>query len=419
MDKRKLATILSSLVARLIIFKYKPIVVAITGNVGKSSTKEAVEIILSNKYTTRKNELNYNTEIGVALTIMGINAEGSGSTKVWLSYLFKGIKQIIFKNKNYPQVLILEYGADRKNDISKLCKIARPDIAIVTSIGQIPVHVEFFDDVDSVYEEKSSIIKMLKEKGTAILNFDNEKIFDFKKFTKAKIISYGFNSNADVHISSYKIEPANDLLDSTMYIRFEYKNHFAPFEIKKFLGKGFAYSFLCGIAAGLALDMNLVDCLNALEQYKGLPGRLNLIQGIKNSYIINDCYNASLIAVENAIELMNDLTDGKKVFVFGDMKELGTFSEKAHRLVAKAIIDNKIDRVVLVGNQVCFTQESLIKQGFDKNKIFEFKESQDARLKIQDIIYPGDLILIKGSHSMNMNIISKEIAFDPLSIDKI
>ena len=82
MDKRKLATILSSLVARLIIFKYKPIVVAITGNVGKSSTKEAVEIILSNKYTTRKNELNYNTEIGVALTIMGINAEGSGSTKV-------------------------------------------------------------------------------------------------------------------------------------------------------------------------------------------------------------------------------------------------------------------------------------------------------------------------------------------------
>jgi UDP-N-acetylmuramoyl-tripeptide--D-alanyl-D-alanine ligase len=101
------------------------------------------------------------------------------------------------------------------------------------------------------------------------------------------------------------------------------------------------------------------------------------------------------------------------------MKELGTFSEKAHRLVAKAIIDNKIDRVVLVGNQVCFTQESLIKQGFDKNKIFEFKESQDARLKIQDIIYPGDLILIKGSHSMNMNIISKEIAFDPLSIDKI
>ncbi len=316
-------------------------------------------------------------------------------------------------------MLILEYGADRKNDISKLCKIARPDIAIVTNIGQIPVHIEFFDDVDSVYEEKSSIIKMLKEKGTAILNFDNEKIFDFKKFTKAKIISYGFNSNADVHISSYKIEPANDLLDSTMYVRFEYKNHFAPFEIKKFLGKGFAYSFLCGIATGIALDMNLVDCLNALEQYKGLPGRLNLIQGIKNSYIINDCYNASLIAVENAIELMSDLTDGKKVFVFGDMKELGTFSEKAHRLVAKAIIDNKIDRVVLVGNQVCFTQESLIKQGFDKNKIFEFKESQDARLKIQDIIYPGDLILIKGSHSMNMNIISKEIAFDPLSIDKI
>ncbi len=315
--------------------------------------------------------------------------------------------------------MILEYGADRKNDILKLCKIARPDIAVVTNIGQIPVHIEFFDDVEEVYKEKSTIIKMLKEKGTAILNYDNEKIFDFKKLTKGKIISYGFNDDADVHISNYKIEPADDIIESTMYIRFEYKNHFAPFEVKKFLGRGFAYSFLCGIATGIALDINLIDCLSSLEQYKGLPGRLNLMQGIKNSNIINDCYNASLIAVENALQLMSDLTTSKKVFIFGDMLELGNFSEKAHRLVAKAILENKIDRVVLIGTKVDFTAESLLKQGFDKNKIYQFKTSSDARLKIQDIIFPGDLILVKGSHSMNMNIITKEIAFDPLSIDKI
>ncbi len=416
MNYRNIASFLSSQIAKLIIMKYKPKVVAITGNVGKSSAKEAVEIVLSKKYKTHKNELNYNTDIGVALTIIGVEQKGSGSKKEWCHYLLTGIKKILFKDKDYPEVLILEYGADRKNDIYKLCKIAKPDISIVTNIGQIPVHVEYFSDADEVYKEKSTIIKMLKEKGHAILNFDNEKIFDFRKLTKAKIISYGFNDGADVHISNYKIEPALDLLDSLMYLRFEHKNHFAPFEIKKFLGRGFAYAFLAAISSGIALEMNLVECLEALEDYKGLPGRLNLLAGIKNSYVINDSYNASPLAVENALLLMTDLSSNKKVFVFGDMKELGTFSEKAHRLVAKNIIETKIDRVVLIGEKVKFTAESLERQGFDKNKIFQFKDSNEARLRVQDIILPGDLILVKGSNSMKLNIIVKEVAFDPLSI---
>lgn len=416
MTKRQTATLLSSFIAKLIILKYKPMVVAITGNVGKTSTKEAVEIVLSKKYTTRKNELNYNNEIGIALTIIGADQSGSSSWKVWLQHIFLGIKKLIFKDKNYPQVLILEYGADHKNDIYKLCKIARPDIAIVTNIGQIPVHVEQFKDIEEVFEEKANIIKMLKSKGTAILNFDNEKIWDFKNFTKAKTLSYGFNEGSDIRISSYKIEPASDLLDTNMYLRFEYKNHFAPFEIKRYIGKGFAYAFLCAIGAGITLDMNLVDCLVALEDYKGLPGRLNLIYGIKNSFIINDCYNASPLATENALELTQDLMADKKVFVFGDMLELGIFSEKAHRLIAKKIVESKIDRVVLIGEKVMFTKDSLLKQGFSQNRIYHFKNSDEAKLKVQDIIYPEDLILIKGSHGIKLDIIVKEIAFDPTSI---
>ncbi|MFA5230744.1 MAG: Mur ligase family protein, partial [Candidatus Paceibacterota bacterium] len=144
------------------------------------------------------------------------------------------------RQKNYPQALILEYGADRPGDIKKLCNIAKPDIAIVTNIGNIPVHIEYFADTEKVYEEKSTIVKMLKSVGHAILNYDNEKIYNFRKLTKANIISYGFDSDSDVRASNYKIETADDLTDSSMYMRFEYKNHFAPFEIKQILGKGFA-----------------------------------------------------------------------------------------------------------------------------------------------------------------------------------
>ncbi|MDD3155936.1 MAG: UDP-N-acetylmuramoyl-tripeptide--D-alanyl-D-alanine ligase [Candidatus Pacebacteria bacterium] len=326
------------------------------------------------------------------------------------------MKIILIRDKNYPEVLVLEYGADRPNDIKKLCSIARPDIAIVTNIGDIPVHVEFFKDIESVYTEKANIIKMMKKTGSAILNYDNEKIYGFRKYTQGKIISYGFDNDADVHISSYKIETNDELIDSKMYIRFEYKNHFAPFEIQGVLGKGFAYAFMCAISVGVALDINLLDSLHALEDYQLLPGRLNLINGIKNSYIFNDCYNASPLAVKNSLELLNEFKNNRKLFIFGDMKELGNFSEKAHRLVAKYIIDNNIKIFVGIGEKTKFTIESLEKLDFDKNNIYYFNTSEEARLKVQDLIYPGDLILIKGSHSMKMDIISREIAFEPDSI---
>ena len=411
--KAQILKIISTNISKLIVLKYKPIVIAITGNVGKSSTKEAIYTVVSKKYTVRKNELNFNTEIGVALTIMGVEQSGSSSILTWLKHLLIGLKLLIKRQKNYPQVLILEYGADRPNDIKKLCNIARPDISVVTNIGNIPVHIEYFNDIEDVYTEKSNIIKMLKPSGTAILNYDNEKIYNFRKLTKANIISYGFDIKSDVHISSYKIETKDDLLDSSMYMRFEYKNHFAPFEIKSVLGKGFAYAFMCAVSVGISLDMNLLDCLHALEDYQQLPSRLNLISGIKNSYIFNDTYNASPLAVENSLNLLGEFKNNRKVFVFGDMKELGNFSEKAHRLVAKQIIDNDVKLFVAVGEKTLFTVEALEKLGFDKNNIYHFKTSNDARLKIQDLIYPSDIILIKGSHSMQMNIIAKEIAFEP------
>ncbi len=414
--KAQLITFLSSTIAKLIIWKYHPIVVAVTGNVGKSSTKEAISLVLSKKYTVRKNELNYNTPIGVALTIIGVDQKGSSSALIWLKHLLIGLKLLIKRSKKYPQVLILEYGADRPNDIKKLCNIARPDIAVVTSIGNIPVHIQFFPDIDSVYNEKSTIVKMLKRKGTAVLNYDNEKIYNFRKLTKENIISYGFSEGSDVHISSYKINCKEDLLDSSMYMRFDYKNHFAPFEITGALGRGFAYSFLCAVSVGMVLDINLVDSLHSLEDYQLLPSRLNLIHGIKNSFILNDCYNASPIAVENALNVLSDFDSNRKVFVFGDMRELGLYSEKAHRMVAKQIIDSNIKVFVGIGENVKFSIDSLEKLGFDKNNIFHYDNSNDARLKIQDLIYPGDLILIKGSHGVHLEIIAKEIAFDPSSI---
>ena len=163
-------------------------------------------------------------------------------------------------------------------------------------------------------------------------------------------------------------------------------------------------------------DINLLDSLYALEDYQLLPGRLNLINGIKNSYIFNDCYNASPLAVKNSLELLNEFKNNRKLFIFGDMKELGNFSEKAHRLVAKYIVDNNIKIFVGIGEKTKFTIESLEKLDFDKNNIYYFNTSEEARLKVQDLIYPGDLILIKGSHSMKMDIISREIAFEPDSI---
>ena len=140
--------------ARLILRKYKPKIIGITGSVGKTSAKEAIAAVFSRSYRTRKSIKSYNSELGVPLAILGKETAWS-SVLGWLFIILHGLWQIIFNDKTYPEILILEMGADRPGDLSCLTDWARPDLAVVTAIGEVPVHIEFFSGPEALASEKS------------------------------------------------------------------------------------------------------------------------------------------------------------------------------------------------------------------------------------------------------------------------
>ena len=181
------------LLARLTIAKYKPAIVGVTGNVGKTSAKLAIAAIMASDRRTRASAKNFNNELGLPLNIIGDfdSTEGIG---VWFRAIWTGVRNLIF-TVDYPEVIVLEYGVDRPGDMNYLLSIAKPQIGAVTAVGRIPVHVEFFSGPEGVAKEKSKLVSFLPATGLAILNADDPGIASLSKTTKAKIVTFGIKDN--------------------------------------------------------------------------------------------------------------------------------------------------------------------------------------------------------------------------------
>ena len=186
---RKILQIILRWEARWILWKYKPRIVAVTGSVGKTSTKEAIFTVLQDSFRVRKSEGNLNTEIGVPLTIIGFPS-GKGSYLRWLAIIFAGLRQVFFKII-YPEILVLEYGADRPGDIKYLVENFAPTIGVVTAIGKTPVHLEFYKDRQQLVAEKANLIKSLPATGVAVLNADDKDVAEMKFLTKGEAVTFG------------------------------------------------------------------------------------------------------------------------------------------------------------------------------------------------------------------------------------
>ncbi|KKS91815.1 MAG: UDP-N-acetylmuramoyl-tripeptide-D-alanyl-D-alanine ligase [Parcubacteria group bacterium GW2011_GWC1_43_12] len=400
---------LLKILAQLTLSRYKPFIIAITGSVGKTSAKEAVYSVLKNRFSVRRNRKNYNNEIGVPLTI--IDAETGGcSIFAWFKIFAKGITGVFYA-KNYPKVLVLEMGADKIGDIRYLADFVPVDIGIITTIGEIPVHVEFFRTPEQVAKEKSNLIANISQKGWAVLNFDDLKVRNMNRLTKANVMTYGFGEGADVAIRNLKIS-LEQPEDAHASFEIKYKDKSASFAVKNVLGKHQICPILAAICAGLIMDMDLTEISFSFKDYKSLAGRMNLIKGVKNSLIIDDSYNSSPSSTLAALDVLESIPGKRKIAAIGDMLELGLYTEEAHRnIAAKAA---KIsDFFFAVGERAIFMVDQAKKSGMDENKIFYFASSDEAGKKIQEIVNEDDVILVKGSQGVRMEKISKELMAEP------
>jgi len=396
------------ILAKATLWRYQPTIVGLTGSVGKTSSKEAIFAVLKNKFNVRRNQKNYNNELGVPLTILG-QETGGQSLFHWLKVIIAGSLGIVY-TRNYPEILVLEMGADKIGDIAYLVSFVRCYIGVITAIGAIPVHVEFFQGAEQVAQEKANLIKSLDKDGWAILNFDDERVRAMAEKTKAKVFGYGFHPDADLQASQLEAH-LDDLSQAAISFKVDYLGSNVPLRLTGLLGVHQICPALVAIAVGLIFKMNLVEISQALKNYQLPPGRLRLLKGIKKSWIIDDTYNASPIATLAALEVLAK-TKGRKIAVLGDMLELGSFSEEAHRQVgAKAAQD--VDLLLTVGERSLFIVEQARKGGLAADKIFHFANSEEAARVLQNLIEEGDIILIKGSQSIRMEKITKEVMAEP------
>ncbi|TSC53291.1 MAG: UDP-N-acetylmuramoyl-tripeptide--D-alanyl-D-alanine ligase, partial [Parcubacteria group bacterium LiPW_39] len=317
------------ILAQATLWRYKPLIIGVTGSVGKTSTKEAIYAVLKNKFNVRRNIKNYNNEIGAPLTILG-QETGGRSLWHWLKVFLIGFFQIFYA-RNYPKILILEMGADRIGDISYLTSFVKPYISVVTAIGEIPVHVEFFQSVNQVAREKANLVRVLDKDGWAVLNFDDERVRSMVNRTQGQIFSYGFGEGVDLRAVGVELH-LEDLKEAGLSFKVDYQGSNVPIKLFRVLGRHQVSAVLAAMAVGLILKMNLVEIAQGLKDYRPPVGRLNLIKGIKNSWIVDDTYNSSPSSSLAALEILEKMS-GRKIAALGDMLELGAFTEEAHRQI--------------------------------------------------------------------------------------
>jgi len=397
--------------ARRILKKYQPLVIGVTGNVGKTSTKEAIYTVMRNHFNVRRNQKNYNNEMGAPLAIL--NQESAGRSLMgWLKVFVNGWNQILFR-REFPEVLILEMGVDRPGDMRYLVNFIHCFVGVVNPIGEIPAHVEFFDAAEDLAKEKSELIKSLPAGGWAILNYDDPLVRNMRQLTRAKTVLYGFDERADLFVSDISLSRDNHNAPQGLSFKVNYQGKSVPVRLPHILSQEQIINVLAAIACGLALELNLLEIVESLRSLSPLVGRMRLISGIKNSLILDDSYNAAPKAMLAALGVLALFDARRRVAILGDMLELGGQSEKAHRQVGLRVAE-VTDILITVGLRAKFIAQTAQKQGLAPARIYQYDDIGSAMAQIEEIIKPNDAILVKASQGMRFEKIVKDIMADPL-----
>lgn len=400
--------------AKVILWKYHPIVVGITGSVGKTTTKDAVLHILSPYIAVRGSEKNFNNEIGIPLTILGCDAPGRSPIR-WLGVGVRFMISFFFPQK-YPRVVVLEMGVDRPGDMKYLLSIVHPTIAVVTEISSS--HLEFFGSLDAIAEEKGGLVEALDLTGYAILNADDTRVFRMRKRTRARLIGYGFQKRAMLRAFNDSVVCAERGLCG-MRLKIQYDGKTVPIRLKNLIAKHHIYAVLAAFAVADALKINLLEAVRSAEDFRLSPGRLQPIPGQRGSFIFDDTYNASPASTLAAIETLNQIPFGRKILILGDMLELGAEEVEGHIRLAKPIVKMKPAGVVLVGSRMRMVYDALLREGYTRKTIAIFEDPVSAGKFISKHLRMHDVVLVKGSQGMRMELAVEQMMAQPEQAEKV
>lgn len=341
-------------------------VIGITGSVGKTSTKEFVAGVLSAKYKVWKTQGNFNNEIGLPLTVLQLRDE--------------------------HEIAVLEMGISDFGEMHRLSEIAKPDVCLLTNIGQC--HLEFLGDRDGVLKAKTEIFDFMNPEGMIFVNGDDDKLITLKEKWQEKVITFGRNKENDVFA---KKEQSKGLLGSVADIcgKVNIEQVLIPLP-----GEHMVLNALAAASVAHELGLTREEIKAGMKKVEAVSGRSNIIP-LQDFVLIDDCYNANPVSMKAAIDLLQS-ANGKKVAVLGDMFELGEEEEKLHYEVGR-YAKGKVDLLICIGKLAKHLYEGALENKAENMEILYLEEKEEIYPVLEKMIMPQDTILLKASHGMGFS----------------
>lgn len=345
-------------------------VFAITGSNGKTSTKDLLAACLGAKYKVVKTQGNFNNEIGLPKTLLSIQPD--------------------------TDIAVVEMGMRGLGQIAELCRIAEPDSGLITNVGE--THMELLGSMENIGKAKSEIVVDLPSDGFAVLNGDNEYVLAAAGKTKAQVVYFGLGENCDYR--------GSDIVTSALGTTFtctEKKSGKSVSVRLQLIGEHNVYNALSAIAGAACYGVPLEDSAKALATARLTGSRQEIIY-IGDITFINDAYNASPASMEAALKTLAEAKKAahgavRTIAVLADMLELGAISEDAHRRVGRWAVENGVDYVLTYGPEAAYISEEVKKLGGES---CHYADRQGAADKLRQLATAGDIILLKGSNSMQV-----------------
>lgn len=399
--------------AKAVLARHKPIIIGVTGNLGKTSTKDAIYEVLKDHVHVRRSEKSMNSEFGVPLTILGEKSGWNNPLK-WIVIIFRGF--FVAFAKEYPTHLVLEIGADRPDDIKSIASWVKPTITVVTQFGEVPVHIEFFPDRDAVITEKGRLVEALKHDGLFIYNKDCHDSQKLLEKTDATKVSFGIHEIADMRATNVRLYGDPILGTEADILAGDSKEHLILPEV---VGKSPVYCALPALIIAKHFGIQLSIACASLRDGAKPRGRMRLLKGMNNSVIIDDSYNASPKAAEHGLRTLAGMDiQGRKIAVLGDMMELGEHTRNEHYKIGK-VAAQSCHKLFTVGIRSRVVAEGALDEKMLDENIIECDTAIEAGKELVKLVGPHDVIYVKGSQSMRMERVIEMIlakSHDPKSV---
>lgn len=350
--------------------------IGVTGSVGKTTAVVASLAVLSQKFKVTATKPNLDPILNIPATLLRMTPN--------------------------TQKCILEMGIEYPGEMDFYLSLIRPKVAIVTKISY--AHSQYLGSISDIASEKGKLVGQLPPDGVAILNWDDLETRKLSQNCKGNVIYFGTDEqNCNVWTGNIRIEDFKTIFELNLGVERVKVNY-------KLLGKHQVYPALCAAALGVLYDIPLTKIKLALESIEAFEHRMQIVPGPSGSVILDDTYNSSPVALEEAIETLTQIPARRRVMVLGEMRELGQYSEKLHRQIAQKIYKDKIDMVFLGGGDANFIADELKSLGFLMERVETNLQNSQIVSKLLKVLGKGDICLIKGSRAVRLDEVVKRIA---------